>query len=204
MPLNVAQLIVPPGGPGVIGAVTAGFGIAIAPDGTISATGDLSGFDPGTTTIFGQASAPTGWTVLTTYNDYAIRVSSSSGGGSGGTTAFSSAFTTYTPAGSVSVSNLQISGVSISGASVSQSQFGNHAHTYASPQANNPSITAQGPGPLGVPVAINTSTYGAGGGGQHSHGVSGSASATGSGSFSGTSTSQFAVKYYDVIICVKS
>jgi hypothetical protein len=36
MPLNKAQLMATPGGPGVIGAVKAGIGIAIATDGTIS------------------------------------------------------------------------------------------------------------------------------------------------------------------------
>jgi hypothetical protein len=36
MPLNKAQLMATPGGPGVIGAVKAGVGIAIATDGTIS------------------------------------------------------------------------------------------------------------------------------------------------------------------------
>lgn len=36
MPLNKAQLMATPGGPGVIGAVRAGLGIAIAGDGTIS------------------------------------------------------------------------------------------------------------------------------------------------------------------------
>lgn len=204
MPLNVAQLMVPPGGPGVIGAVKAGAGINIDPDGTVSATGDLSGFAAGTTSIFGQASAPTGWTKSTTYDNYAIRLVSGSGGGTGGSNPFTTAFASYTPNGAVAVSNLQISGVAISGASVSESQFGSHRHGYASPVANQPNISAQGPGPLGIPVACSNQTNTAGGGGQHSHSVSGSASATGSGSFAGTATSQFAVRYYDVILCVKN
>lgn len=40
--------------------------------------------------IFYQASAPTGWTKLTTQNDKALRIVSGTGGGTGGTDAFSS------------------------------------------------------------------------------------------------------------------
>jgi hypothetical protein len=42
--------------------------------------------------IFFQASAPTGWTQVTTHNDKALRVVSGTGGGSGGSISFTSAF----------------------------------------------------------------------------------------------------------------
>jgi len=46
----------------------------------------------GTKMLFYQASAPTGWTKLTTDNNKTLRVVSDSGGGSGGTNSFTSAF----------------------------------------------------------------------------------------------------------------
>ena len=53
-------------------------------------------FATGTTLLFYQASAPTGWTQVTTQNNKALRVVSGTGGGSGGTTAFTSVFTSRT------------------------------------------------------------------------------------------------------------
>ena len=49
-------------------------------------------FTSGTTLLFYQASAPTGWTQVTSHNDKALRVVSGTGGGSGGSTAFTSVF----------------------------------------------------------------------------------------------------------------
>jgi hypothetical protein len=46
-------------------------------------------FPSGTVMLFYQASAPTGWTKLTTQNDKALRVVSGNGGVAGGTNAFS-------------------------------------------------------------------------------------------------------------------
>lgn len=51
---------------------------------------------PGSKMLFYQASAPTGWTKLTTDNNKTLRVVSGSGGGSGGTNAFSNTFTSLT------------------------------------------------------------------------------------------------------------
>ena len=48
-----------------------------------------SGFPAGTVLLFYNASAPTGWTKLTTQNDKALRVVSGTGGVAGGTNAFS-------------------------------------------------------------------------------------------------------------------
>jgi hypothetical protein len=47
------------------------------------------GFAVGTVMLFYQASAPVGWTKLTTHTDKALRVVSGAGGGSGGTNPFS-------------------------------------------------------------------------------------------------------------------
>jgi len=46
----------------------------------------------GSQMLFYQASAPTGWTKVTTHNNKTLRVVSGSGGGSGGTNSFTSAF----------------------------------------------------------------------------------------------------------------
>lgn len=48
-----------------------------------------TGFPSGTTMVFYQAAAPTGWTKLTTQNDKALRVVSGNGGVAGGTNPFS-------------------------------------------------------------------------------------------------------------------
>jgi hypothetical protein len=57
-------------------------------------TGSSSGIFPsGTAMLFQQTTAPTGWTKVTTYNDYALRIvsgSASTGGSVAFTTAFSS------------------------------------------------------------------------------------------------------------------
>jgi hypothetical protein len=51
-------------------------------------------FATGTTLLFYQASAPTGWTKLTTHDDKALRVvSGATGGGAGGAASFTSVFT---------------------------------------------------------------------------------------------------------------
>ena len=55
---------------------------------TASAGG--GGFPSGTVMLFWQASAPVGWTQVTTHNDKALRVVSGAGGVAGGTNSFSS------------------------------------------------------------------------------------------------------------------
>ena len=52
----------------------------------------VGGIPSGTTMLFAQAAAPTGWTKQTTHNDKSLRVVSGSGGGSGGVQAFSTVF----------------------------------------------------------------------------------------------------------------
>jgi hypothetical protein len=59
----------------------------------------------GVKVLYYEATAPVGWTKVTSHNDKCLRVVSGTGGGSGGTTAFTSVFTSRTPSGSVSGSN---------------------------------------------------------------------------------------------------
>lgn len=262
MPLNKAQLMATPGGPGVIGAVKAGNGIAIATDGTISidpntvvaklvaganvslspaagvgtvtinaipeAAGD---FPPGTITIFIQASAPSGWTQVTSQNDKAIRVVNGNGGGSGGSASFSSTFTSVPVTGSVSFSGLsvsggrtndvsqspsgsvQLNGLNVGGASISEGQMPGHSHTYSRRPPGQNQAGQSG----GVNNNTDFATSATGGGGAHNHSVSGSgsfsgnnmshshnvnASVSGNGSFSGNPIN-LALQYVDAILCSK-
>lgn len=89
-------------------------------------------FPSGTIAIFHQTNAPTGWTKITTYNNYALRVVSGTVTTYSGML-FTSVFTTRYPSGSVSVSvsdhtggstSSSSSGISISGATVSGSYSG--------------------------------------------------------------------------------
>jgi hypothetical protein len=61
-------------------------------DGSVSS----GGFGAGTTLLFYQTAAPTGWTKITTHNNKALRVVSGTGGGSGGSEQFTTIFTTRT------------------------------------------------------------------------------------------------------------
>jgi hypothetical protein len=77
------------------------------------------GFASGTALLFYQAAAPTGWTQVTTQDNKALRVVSGTGGGTGGSVAFTTAFASQTPSGSVTTSISAVSGsVSISGGTV--------------------------------------------------------------------------------------
>ena len=141
----------------------------------------------GTVMPFYQASAPTGWTQVTTLNDYAIRIVSSAGGSTGGSVAFSTAFASQTVAGTVGNTTL------------SSAQMPSHTHNLTAPViwstysgGNPPSIFA------GTTAYANSGTPGywnqpdpTGGGGSHTH------------SFSGTAIN-LSVQYANFIICSKN
>ena len=64
----------------------------------------ITGYFPsGTTLLFYQASAPTGWTQVTTSDDAALRVVSGAGGTTGGSVGFTTAFASQAVSGSVSI-----------------------------------------------------------------------------------------------------
>lgn len=68
--------------------------------GSLNAANFPSLIPTGTVMLFAQASAPTGWTKVTTHDNKALRVVSGTGGGSGGSTTFTAAFnTTFTTDG---------------------------------------------------------------------------------------------------------
>jgi hypothetical protein len=192
---------------GTSGYVLTSNGTGVAP----SWTNIPSVIPAGTVTNFIQATAPTGWTQVTTWNNYAFRVVSGTGGGTGGSVAFTTAFASQTPSGSVSTSISSVSGsVSIFGGSVSAytlstSEIPSHTHSYQAIVSGFGSI--QGSGSSFVGSSADTSATG--GGGSHSHGFtnpSGSfsfSSGSASSSFSGSAIN-LAVQYVDNIIASKN
>jgi hypothetical protein len=158
--------------------------------GTLSwQTSVASSFPSGTRLLFVQTSAPTGWTKDTTQNDKALRVVSGSAS-TGGTTAFSSVFTSRTPAGTVGNTTLTVSqipahshfiantasGLSLISATLQLNRSNSAAEAYDLRGSNN------------APTVGPTSDTG--GGTAHNH------------SFTGTAL-DFAVQYVDVIIATK-
>ena len=146
----------------------------------------------GTAMIFAQTSAPTGFTKATTHNDKALRVVSGTAG-SGGSVAFTTAFASQTPAGSLSINT---SGLSAGATTLSTTQIPSHTHTV--PASGSGESTGSITGRSDPPVGNNVTSSSTGGGGSHSHSISGSATGT----FTGTAIN-LAVQYVDVIIATK-
>ena len=165
-------------------------GNVLTSNGTIwtSAAISTKPFVTGTSMLFRQTAAPTGWTKVTSFNDYALRIVSGAAS-TGGSVAFTTAFASQTPAGSVSVNT---SGLSAGATTLTTAQIPSHTHTtgYAGTSGGgNPGLSGEGGG---APTTVTGST---GGGGSHTHTVSGSAT----GSFTGTAIN-LAVQYVDMII----
>ena len=143
----------------------------------------------GTVTNFYQASAPTGWTQVTTMNDYAMRIVSGSGGTTGGTTAFSTVFSNQTPTISVNVS-----GLSAGATTLSTAQMPSHTHTL---NLFGNSCPPSGAYLASGGVSGSTTTNAQGGGGSHNHSISGSASGS-------SSAITLNVLYQNHILCSKN
>jgi hypothetical protein len=152
-------------------------------------------FPTGTRMSFQQTAAPTGWTKDTTaaIDNSAMRLVTGSVV-NGGSVAFTTAFASQTPTGSVAISS--VSG-SAGATTLTTPQIPSHNHTATTGQnPNNPSPTII-TGPLtGNAGPITASTANTGGGGSHTHPFSFS---SGSGTFTGSAIN-LAVKYYDFII----
>jgi len=142
----------------------------------------------GSVFVLYQASAPTGWTQVTTLNDYALRIVSGTGGGTGGSTAFSSVFTNQTPSISVNVS-----GLSAGATTLSTAQIPSHNHSFTGSTCYSPQCGSQ---PI-LRIVSTSSTNNTGGGGSHNHSISGSA--TGS-----SSAITLNVQYANHILCSKN
>lgn len=165
-------------------------------------------FDSGTTMLFVQSTAPTGWTKSTTHDNKALRVVSGTAG-SGGSAAFTTAFGTPSVSGSVSLSG------TVGATTLTIAQIPGHRHntaidglpgtssgyqaqagrtTYSSANGGYEGYYARGVADSTEANASTSSTTG--GGGSHTHSFSGSGSLSGA-------TAAINVQYVDAIIAVK-
>jgi hypothetical protein len=176
----------------------------VSPDFDAATIGSVAidAFPSGTKMLFQQSSAPTGWTKETTHNNKALRLTTGSVS-TGGTQGFTSAFDSYTPAGTLNIV--------IAGTALDQTQIPSHYHyvvnndTNSTPVQSTESVTYQSAGGLGnddyhlggtttTPTRGKTSSYGSGA--THTHSVT-------TKTFTGTADNQFDVQYVDVIIAAK-
>ena len=178
-----------------------------------TAVGNAEPFPSGTSMLFQQTSAPTGWTKQTTHDDKALRIVTGSVG-TGGSVAFSTALGSgaTVAGGSVSGSpdasslSVSISG-NIANTTLSTSQIPSHTHNV--PLINTPGVPSSNQigGWQGNAVSPggNTNSTGGGGSHNHSHNLSGSMSGNiGVGNLAvGASTASINVNYVDFIIANK-
>lgn len=148
-------------------------------------------------TLFRQNTPPTGWTKITTYNDYMLRIVSGVAG-SGGSVNFSTLFTSVTPAGTVSGSGPSQTAAT----TLSTGQIPSHTHNLYQSNTTAPTLNrVRQPEPSG-PVQMSSGpvttvvTGSAGGGLSHQHPFSLSVTSPG---FTGNALN-LAVKYADVIL----
>lgn len=154
---------------------------------TTNGAGSLSwsssgGFPAGTAMMFAQTAAPTGWTKSTTHNNKALRVVSGTAG-SGGTVAFTTAFASQTPAGTIGSTTLV------------ESQIPSHTHVeqvWANIKNGTryPNSTSAYGGTSATAATSSLTTAATGGNGSHNH------------TFTGTAI-DLTVQYVDVIIATK-
>jgi len=161
-------------------------------------------FVSGTRITFNQTAAPTGWTKSTTDDNKSLRVVTGTVG-TGGSVAFTTAFASQTPAGSVSVS-----GGSVGATTLTTSQIPSHQHSLGLWRPNVQDVFqggSQTPGARSCPWfstgGSSSNPYeglsvAAGSGSSHTHGFT-----TPTASFSGSAIN-LAVQYVDVIIAAKN
>jgi len=168
-------------------------GNVLTSNGSTWTSAAAAAFDSGTLMLFQQTAAPTGWTKQTTHNNKAFRVVSGTAS-TGGTVAFTTAFASQTPTGSVTITSV----TGTAGATtLTTPQIPSHSHTNGGAPADG-RFSTQPKGP--VNGVTTTGTTGAtGGGGSHDHPFSFS---SGSGTFTGTAIN-LAVQYVDLIIAQK-
>ena len=218
---NSAKLATDSGGVNVTGTLAA---TAVTGDGS-GLTG-IAPFPSGTSMLFQQTAAPTGWTKQTTHNDKALRIVTGSVS-TGGSVAFSTAFGTPSVSGSVSISgapgvgnlagnttingNPSVSG-NISSTTLSINQIPSHSHTYVFKGGGGEFFGNQG----GQNGSKNTGNKGGSGSHNHGHNLSGAKGnlagnstingAPGIGNLAGSlssSTATINVNYVDFIIANK-
>ena len=148
-------------------------------------------FPAGTVILFYQSAAPTGWTQVTTLNDYDLRLVSGTGGTTGGTTAYSTVFANQTPTFTGSIGTLASGATTLSTA-----QMPGHTHSVTAVGGGANSFVNMGCGSMSGGASTLT-TDAAGGGGSHSHALTGTPSGT-------VSAVTLNVRYANIIICSKN
>lgn len=143
--------------------------------------------------LFLRASAPTGWTQVTTQNDKALRVVSGTGGGAGGTNAFTNTLINQPMSANVPVS---INGLSAGGVTLSVNTIPQHAHPANSGGTGSGGNPAPQFGSSITGAAPGTSTGNYGNSGSHGHPITFTAA-----NGPGVVTLDFRTLYVDVIIC---
>lgn len=172
----------------------------------------VSSIPSGTTALFYQASAPTGWTQNTasTINDCCLRVVTGTGAGVGGTDAFTTTLASGKTTEAKTVGFTVNSPGTVSG-STGNTSLGTPttaSHSHSGVFGNTLRNTLSGsPGGMNLWAAQPSQTSGnAGGGGAHSHSAS-SQPITASGPIDSSSTSlavpTMDVKYEDIIAATK-
>jgi len=148
----------------------------------------------GTVMFFNQTSAPTGWTKDTVNNNNSTLRCVTATASTGGSVDFTTAFSSQTPAGSVS-----ITAVSGSGGNTTLATPELPSHTHPAGASTTSAIFAVGTDGNFF-TATSIASGATGGGGAHSHPFS---FTSGSGTFSGNAIN-LAVKYVDFIRCTKN
>ena len=96
------------------------------PDTTTQTTAATSPIPATTVMLFYQSAAPTGWTQVTSLNDYDLRLVSGAGGTTGGTTAYSTVFANQTPTFTGAIGSLAGGATTLS-----TTQIPSHTHPVA-------------------------------------------------------------------------
>ena len=176
-----------------------------------TAVANAEPFPSGTSMLFQQSSAPTGWTKQTTHNDKALRIITGSVG-TGGSVAFTTALGSGATVAGGSVSgnpgsNLSVSvSGNIANTTLSTNTIPSHSHSYTKP--GNASGVGQFPNVYSAvrsTSSANTGNAGNNGAHNHSHNLSGSISGnvTAGNLAVGASTAAINVQYVDFIIANK-
>jgi hypothetical protein len=171
-----------------------------------SALTGVSSVPSGSTALFFQGSAPSGWTQNTdaSINTTTLRVVTGTGGGTGGADNFSTVFSSSKSTGSgdfvlddVANASSNTSGMTLGGHTLSTPELPSHTHTRDKADGTgNPDnrTLRQTAGPF--------TTNSTGGGGSHTHTISGGA-LSGNATVSSTVNANMDVKFANVIACTK-
>ena len=145
-------------------------------------------FAQGTSSIFFQSAAPTGWSKSNSNNNKALRVVTGTGGVSAGSNTFTDAFPSSKPVSG----NFPISGT-VGNHTLTSNQLPSHTHANGGSVTLSPGggdVRSGGGWSRSTPSTGNNTTNAA----SHNHGFS-------SGSASFSANINLAVQYIDVIVC---